>query len=393
MLEWTGGCLVSTAKELSSRTEPSMNRQRIWMIGTAPDGKGGIASVIQQYEAAGVFEGGLVHYEPSHNDRTTLGRVLPFLRCASRLWPSMLLGRVRLLHAHTSYAGSFWRKLILAIPAFALKVPVVVHLHAGSIGEFYTKGGVWRRYCLRQLLHRAFRVVVLSEEWLHWALSVEPRANVVVIPNSLAMSTGAGTLADELPSRPMVLFLGRVGDSKGTFDLLRALAGIKDKVVGVRLVIGGDGDIARLNTEIARLGMEAFVEHVGWADAAAKATLLSQCWVLALPSYKEGLPVGILEAMAFGKAVVSCPVGGVPHAVKHGVTGLLSTPGDVDGLAANLLAVLSSRKFARQLGRAGRLAFERSFCHEVNLPMIFSLYRNAGATVLPVIRGQRSSIG
>lgn len=362
------------------------------MVGTAPAGKGGIASVIQQYLAAGLFEGDAIHYEPTHHDRHPLGRLFPFLRCASRLWPSMLLGRVLLLHAHTSYGGSFWRKLLLALPAFALNIPVIVHLHAGSFAEFHEQGGRWRKFCLRLLFRRAFRVVVLSEQWQQWAKSVEPRAHVEIIPNSLAVSTGMG-VSHRLHGRPTALFLGRVGDSKGTFDLLHAIAAIRGTIKDLRLVIGGDGDIARLHAEIARLHIDDVVEYVGWAGASAKASLLAQCWVFVLPSHKEGLPIGILEAMAFSKAVVTCPVGGIPLAVQHGVTGLLSPPGNVDALAANLLATLANPEFAQQLGHAGRQVFEGKFSHEVNLPRIFALYRQAGAQDLPILRGQQPTAG
>jgi len=367
-----------------------MAQRQIWMVGTAPTGKGGIASVVQQYRDAGVFDGDSIHYEPSHDDKNSLGRVLPFLRCASRLWPAMLMGRVLLLHAHTSFGGSFWRKLMLALPAFALSIPVIVHLHAGSFIDFHARGGAWRKYCLRLLLRRAYRVVVLSAEWHQWANSVEPEANVVVVPNSLSAVTGCGGTED-CNKRPTVLFLGRISDSKGAFDLLSALAMVRESVQDLQLLIGGDGDVVRLNQESARLGLEGVVKYVGWADSKAKSLLFASCWVFALPSYKEGLPMSIREAMAFSRAVVACPVGGIPLAVEHNVTGMLSPPGDVVALAANLRTILSSTTLARKLGQAGRQSFEHKFSHEANLPKIFALYREAGAKDLPIFPSQNQS--
>jgi glycosyltransferase involved in cell wall biosynthesis len=280
--------------------------------------------------------------------------------------------------------GSFWRKLLLALPALLIRVPVIVHLHAGGFVEFHANGSAWRRACMRLLFRRAFRVVVLSDEWKQWAQCVEPATRVTVVPNSLAISTGAqcGSMSDD---HPTILFLGRVGDAKGTFDLLRAFAAVRQQIPLARLVIGGDGDIKRLNTEVAELDLADAVKYVGWVAGAAKSRLLAACWVFALPSYKEGLPVGILEAMAYARAVVASPVGGIPHAVDHGVTGLLVQPGDVKALVSNLLVVLSSRAEAQRLGLAARQAFIRKFSHDANLPKILALYREAGAVQLPVL--------
>ena len=361
-----------------------MVRKRIWMIGTTPTGKGGVASILQQYQVAGMLSDESVHFEPSHSDTGPAGRILPFLVCAARLWIAIMLGKVSVLHAHTSYGGSFWRKLVLTLPALLIDVPVIVHLHSGSFVEYHAKGSAWRRACMRLLFRRAFRVVVLSDEWKQWAQDVEPATRVTVVPNSLATSTGAQacSMADD---HPTILFLGRVGDAKGTFDLLRAFATVRQSIPLARLVIGGDGDIERLNSEVVGLNLEGAVEYVGWAEGAAKSKLLAACWVFALPSYKEGLPMGILEAMAYSRAVVGCPVGGIPYAVDHGVTGLLVQPGDVRALGSSLLAVLSSRTEAQRLGQAGRQAFVRKFSHDANLPRILALYREAGAVRLPVL--------
>lgn len=355
------------------------------MIGTALNGKGGIASVLQQYHAAGMLSGDSVHFEPSHSDTGTAGRILPFLRCASRLWPAIVLSQVSVIHAHTSYGGSFWRKLLLALPAIMTGVPVIVHLHAGNFVEYHAKGSAWRRGWMRFLFRRAFRVVVLTEEWQRWALQVEPVTRTTVIPNSLAASTGLGASGLDR-SAPTILFLGRVGDAKGTFDLLRAFASVRQSVPHARLVIGGDGDIARLNREIVVLGLQGAVEYVGWVQGAAKAKLFATCWVFALPSYKEGLPVGILEAMAYSRAVIASPVGGIPHAVDHGVTGLLVPVGDIAALATCLLTVLSSHTEALRMGDAARQAFLGKFSHGVNLPKVLALYREAGAAELPVLQ-------
>jgi glycosyltransferase involved in cell wall biosynthesis len=225
-------------------------------------------------------------------------------------------------------------------------------------------------------------VIALSVEWKQWVLGVEPDAKVEVVFNSLARNTGAGPRTS-FDRKPTVLFLGRIGQRKGTFDLLRAFAAVKSAVPEARLVVGGDGDAERLLAEAQALCVRDAVTYVGWVEGDAKSRLIAECWVLALPSYHEGLPMAILEAMAFSRAVVSCPVGGISQAVMEGETGFLVQPGDVSTLTHRLMTILSGPHAAAQMGRAGRRVFEEKFSHEGALPKVLSLYREAGVARMP----------
>ncbi len=366
-----------------------MRQRSVWMLGTSPTGKGGIASVIHQYTAGGLIDGNRVVFVATHHDRNSLGRFLPFFLAASKLWLGLLLGRVALVHVHSSYGGSFWRKLGLVLPAIAVGVPVITHLHGSQYMDFYASGGRFTQYCVRFLFRRSYRVVALSSEWQDWVRSVEPDSKVTVLFNSLAHSTGTQD-SGLLSLRPTVLFLGRVGERKGTFDLLTALSKVVQSIPEARLIIGGDGDISRLNSEIERLGLGGNVSYVGWADNTAKEALLRECWAFVLPSYHEGLPMAILEAMAFSRAVVSCPVGGISQAVINGVTGYLVQPGDIEALADCLRGVLSDKATSVNMGRIGREKFEQYFCHEAVWPEIYALYEQATNGLMPASGSGRS---
>lgn len=256
---------------------------------------------------------------------------------------------------------------------------------------------------MRYLFRRAFRIVALSEEWRDWVISIEPLARCVVVRNSLGWETGRRTKRD-LRSQPTALFLGRIGENKGCFDLLRAFVRVRSLVPEARLVIGGDGEIDRLKSEVDTLQLTDSVSHVGWVDGDEKDRLLSECWLFVLPSYHEGLPISILEAMAYGKPVVSCPVGGIPEAVDQGTTGMLVEPGNVPELANALAKLLSDQRTATLMGNAARNMFETRFSHEANLHGLIDIYRQAKATtvatwpttgdsVVTAVANSRKSIG
>jgi glycosyltransferase involved in cell wall biosynthesis len=362
-----------------------MTERQIWMVGTAPEGKGGIATVIRQYQTAGLFDNGAVRFLASHHDRSFWGRVLPFFKACGSLWLAMCLQRVSLVHAHTSHSGSFWRKFFLLWPAFLLKVPVVVHLHGSDFEAFYADGGRWRQACIRHLLRHAFRVLALSREWRTWVLKVQPQAKVDIVFNSLSAKENSNW-STLLANQPAVLFLGRIGDRKGTFDLLNAFAEVLQRIPDACLLVGGDGEVEKFKAETLRLGLSHAVHYVGWVNAEQKEQLFQRAWVFALPSYHEGLPMAILEAMARTRAVVSCPIGGIAEAVEHGVTGLLVHPGNASELADSLTEILGDRELAHRFGQNARLAFEAKFSNDANLPKLLDIYRQANVRELPVLK-------
>jgi glycosyltransferase involved in cell wall biosynthesis len=172
-----------------------------------------------------------------------------------------------------------------------------------------------------------------------------------------------------------LLFLGRLGERKGSYDLLRAVASISDDFPDLKLLMGGDGEIEKIRVEAQRLGIADKVELLGWVRGPDKTALLTRASVYVLPSYNEGLPMSVLEAMAAGLPVISTPIGGIPEAVTDGVEGNLVKPGDVDAFSAALRRLLSDPSLRRQMGEAARLKVETVFSMDRIVPQIEALYR------------------
>ena len=118
---------------------------------------------------------------------------------------------------------------------------------------------------------------------------------------------------------------------------------------------------------------------LGWVDDEAKRRVLAEAAVYVLPSYYEGLPMGVLEAMSAGLPVVSTVVGGIPEAVTEGVEGYLVLPGDVKKLAAVLRDLLRDAELRERMGLAGKKKIREHFASPVILPQIEAVYRRLGA--------------
>jgi glycosyltransferase involved in cell wall biosynthesis len=352
-------------------------RKRIIMLGTSADAWGGIATVVNAYREDGLFQRCPVTYLATHSTGPAMQKLRLFV-CAWIAFMLMLVrGQALLVHAHMASGASFWRKACFLLPAFLFRVPAVIHVHAGPFPDFYYKRcSSWSRAVVRAVLNRADRVVVVSNQLKRFVEGVSTNRGVVTIFNPMTLPV----LADFHARAPaQVLFLGRLGASKGTYDLLQAVGKIAARHPGIKLILGGDGELEPTRAACRALGIDAKVELLGWVGSRAKAQLLAQASVCVLPSYAEGLPMSVLEAMSAGLAVIATPVGGVPDVVTDGIEGRLVPPGDIDALAAALDGVLSNTEARRRMGIAGRTKAENVFSSSRIVQLIESIYRQLGA--------------
>jgi glycosyltransferase involved in cell wall biosynthesis len=108
---------------------------------------------------------------------------------------------------------------------------------------------------------------------------------------------------------------------------------------------------------IRTLGLDAHVDQLGPVALAERVAYFQRADIFILPTYAEGLPIAVLEAMAAGLPIITTPVGGIPELIEDGVDGLLIQPGDVQALAARIALLLGDAELRRQLGqRAQRRA-------------------------------------
>jgi glycosyltransferase involved in cell wall biosynthesis len=149
-----------------------------------------------------------------------------------------------------------------------------------------------------------------------------------------------------------LVFVGRLVPIKGLRVLMEAFAAAREKVPGLRLTLVGDGaDRAHLETLAAPYGED--VRFTGYLDQDGVAATLSQADALVLPSFAEGVPVVLMEAMASGKPVIATQVGGVSELVEDGVSGFVVPPGDPESLTHAISALADPEARAR-MGQAGR---------------------------------------
>lgn len=320
------------------------------LVGPGPGGKGGIAVVIETIATSQLAERFRLVVVPTHS---TSGRARKALRAVlgiGRAGLLIALRRVDLVYLHVSSGFSLRRKALVATIARVARLPYVVHVHAGNFDAYYEQAARWERLLVRRTLGGAALVIALSPSWERRVQALAP-CRTTAIPNMVRIPRDRAPL-DASP--PLIVSLGRLGDPKGSATLVRALARLDGRQREARLLLAGDGDRAPIAGEARRLGVGDRVELPGWIGPDERARTLLAASVFALPSRDEGLPMALLEAMAYGLPAIVSPVGGIPDVFEDGRHGYFVQPDDPDALADRLRALLENPDLARTMGEQAR---------------------------------------
>jgi len=175
-----------------------------------------------------------------------------------------------------------------------------------------------------------------------------------------------------------ILFTGWIDKSKGVFDLIQAFALVVQKCPGkmLRLVIAGRGKADACRKLASECGVEDKVFLPGWLASRALQEAYVQADIYCLPSYIEGVPMGVLEAMAFALPIVASPVGGIPDIVDNGVHGLFAQPGDVNGIAVALRRLIDNKAEREAMGAACRKRVLSQYSPEQVCSQLRQLYHS-----------------
>lgn len=369
-------------------------RQRIVMLGTAFDTKGGVSSVVNVYRAAGLFEQWPIEYIATHRDGSKFSKLSQAIQAMARLLTLLVTRRVSLMHVHTASGPSFWRKSIYFALARLCGVPWILHLHGGHMIQFYENAGSTGRWLIRTVFHQSAGIIALSEHWKHWVEGCFCTSKVQVIANPVSISDPTEFHLRESGS---LLFLGQFGHNKGIYLLLTAIEKLAGEFPNLKLWAGGDGELEQVRVAAERLGIADRISILGWVNGEAKANLLAKASIYVLPSYAEAMPMSVLEAMAAGLPIVSTPVGGIPSAVRDGIEGRLVPPGDVEQLTDALRELLLNPELGRRMGQAARQTAVEKFSAARVIKELGAIYRRFDIQPInvdiafPQVRTQSSS--
>jgi glycosyltransferase involved in cell wall biosynthesis len=207
--------------------------------------------------------------------------------------------------------------------------------------------------------------VICGSHWVYsqvlaWTPPSHPeRVHVVRCGIDLEAFTPRSSPAQAPSSAVRLLNIAAMSPRKGQIVLVRALARLRDRGRDVTLTVVGDGpERGTLEAEVARLGLSDRVIFLGSLGHSALAGCYEQADIFCLPSFAEGMPTVLMEAMASGVPVVATTIAGTAELVEHGVSGLLVAPARDDELADALDTLVTDGDVRQRFAAAGRRRVE-----------------------------------
>ncbi|MDP4184165.1 MAG: glycosyltransferase family 4 protein [Bacteroidota bacterium] len=295
--------------------------------------KGGIASLLKSY--ARYFE--TFNFIPTTSDGTILYKIVIFWTALLRFVYTLTFKRIRIVHIHGASYGSFVRKSIIIHIAHFFRKKIIYHIHGGEFIRFIDTCR-FRKQVLKTL-NLCDVILVLSDQFQKSLMILTGHRKIRILNNLIGQPESVnGSSSDQ--SVVNFLYLGDIRQAKGIYDLVEAISDYKEELQGrMKLIIGGTGNSVLLNSMIKENGLEQLIEYKGWIGEKEKTETFKKSKVFILPSYYEGMPMSILEAMSYGLSIIATDVGGISEIVKNGVNGFLISPGD------KYMLIKSIRKF------------------------------------------------
>jgi len=322
---------------------PMGKRPSVMMIGPSRKTRGGISAVLKTYEASEFWNEWNCHWLETHIDRSLLHKFLYAVRAYAIF--AFTAHRYKVMHIHFSEPPSAARKTLFFVPARLFGKKVIMHFHSFS-PETTTRSRFAGLY--RYLFNHADAVIVLSETWKRTVGEISTNPHIHIVNNPSPIRPFAAEMKDVTATRS-ILFAGTLNQRKGFRDLIRAFAMVQDIEPGWSLILAGNGEIDEGRQLASELGVSDQVTFAGWVDGAEKEKLFRQASVFCLPSYAEGFPMAVIDAITYGIPVVTTPVGGVLDVLEAEKDILVFEPGDIQALASQLRRLITSEQLRNNL--------------------------------------------
>ncbi len=289
-------------------------------------------------------------------------RMRALARDAARPWPWHLAYLAEACRLVSACEGGAIRHLHAHFGTNAAEVAALAHAMGGPSYSFTVHGPEEfddaRGLKLAEKAGTATFVIAVSSfgrsQLYRWLSAGDwPRVHVVHCGIDAAFTEGAG---QPVPDVPRFVCVGRLCEQKGQLLLIDAVATLRSRGLACHLVLAGDGELRpQIEAAVLAAGLQDAVHITGWIGSQRVRSEILQSRALVLPSFAEGLPVVLMEALALGRPVISTYVAGIPELVRSGTEGWLVPAGDARALAGAMAdALLMPAAQATRMGAAGR---------------------------------------
>ncbi|EOG6176939.1 glycosyltransferase family 1 protein [Clostridium perfringens] len=330
--------------------------------------KGGMSSVINSYFNSELIKKLNIIPIGTVVDGSRIIKLKVFVISYIKTLYILLFKNIDIVHVHVASRTSFKRKSFYINLVKKFNKKIVIHMHGGQFDKFYwDESNDKQRRKITKVLDKADIIIALGEKWRERIVKY-CSTEVITIPNSL--NSQKSNLYNENSNN--ILFLGRLEEAKGIYDLIDTVDRL-NKLENVKFILAGDGDKDRLESLLIKRNLQDKIIMTGWLDKNEVEDRLKDTMIFLLPSYDEGMPMSILEAMSFGIPIISTKVGSIPEVISDN-NGILIEPGNIDELANAIRYLVENKDKRIKMSTNNYKKIKENFDIEVNNSKLISLY-------------------
>jgi glycosyltransferase involved in cell wall biosynthesis len=363
------------------------------MVGPIPPPSGGIASTMEDIvhsELSKEYDFDLFSrpftFPPDVTGR--FGKNLIRAKKYLRFLMKCLRGRYLFMHIH-SPGHRFMPNAVYMLLARLAGIKVLLHLHGNEWDPFYVQVSRRKRFLTKRGLFLASRIVVIRQVWADGIAELGYPHEVSLLRNMIpAVSAGDPKLLAATRSRlnigpddfvVLLVGAGAVGSPKGIFDILEAAPKIAALEDSVRFVVAGGeeepGQMEEVLGIIEREKLGKWMRILGDIEREEVNLLMEICSVYLLPSYIEGMPISLMEAMRSDAAIVATPVGAIPEMIENGISGLIINVGAPDEIVDSVVRLKRDDVLRQKLVEGGRRVFRERFEISQGIAKLRAIYK------------------
>lgn len=348
---------------------------KVLMIGSHLRVTGGITRVVKNYIQAGLGKKVNLEYFPTYYGSNHPVNILYFVSQYLKLFFKLkvLKQRYDIAHVHMSYRGSFLRKRPIIQLLESEHIPVLLHMHGSQFKDFYNESSPGHKQSIKDTLNKVSTIIALGNNWKEYYGTI-CNTRVHSLDNAVFPKKFDDSVVDD---KIYITTMGVLSKRKGTYDLIQVAAKLNDRIdKKYKFFLAGDGEIAKAKELVNQLGLEDRVVFPGWiSDESTIDEIYRKSIIYVLPSYNEGMPMSILEAMSYGLPVISTDVGSISSVIEDGENGFLLKPGDVEDIVSKIEYLLNNQSIRLSMQQENLNKISRKFNIYENLDELLELYK------------------
>jgi glycosyltransferase involved in cell wall biosynthesis len=346
-------------------------KHKVLSVGADLSSNGGIASVVKVlYNVKNKKYNYTLLKTSYYKDKGLVFELQIAIKAIIKYFLFLISNQFSIIHIHSSSRISFYRKSIFLLLAKLFRRNTILQIHSSDFDDFFINTKGIKKTFIKLILSQPDKIFVLCNDWKN-KIREKYSLNTEVIYNPINLEP---IQANRPKPKPLnILFLGFFIPSKGIDDLLKVIKYYKNSKE-VSFIIGGKGDLETTIKKTIHNHQLDNVNFIGWANEEMKNKIFNETDVLFLPSFKEGMPIVILEAISHSIPVISTNIAGISELVVNEHNGFIYRPGDIDSFIKAIDFFINCSEVTYNQFRHNSRQIANNFSDEIIVEQIESIY-------------------